>query len=95
MNYSADEPFDEFEDRPETQMSEQTFSVLEAGAASVLLNSSPEVRNRVKQAGTRGFLPIALGVLVGGVLGYRLAGAFGLLIGVYIGSFVGLRLPSK
>ncbi len=91
MNYPADEPFDEFEDRPETLASEQTFSVLEAGAVSALHNSNPEVRKRVTRIGTRGYLPIALGVLIGGVLGYRLAGSFGLLLGVYVGLLIGLR----
>ena len=95
MNGFVEEGFEDFEDRPETQMSEQAFSVLEAGAVSVLYNSNPDVRKRVQKVGTRGYLPIALGVLVGGVLVYRLAGSFGLLIGIYIGSFVGLRLPSK
>ena len=91
MNGFVEEGFEDFEDRPETQMSEQAFSVLEAGAVSVLYNSNPDVRKRVQKVGTRGYLPIALGVFFGGLLGNRLAGPFGLLIGVYLGLLIGLR----
>jgi hypothetical protein len=55
------------------------------------LHSDPKVRARVRQAGSRGYLPIALGLLVGGLLGDHFGGPLGWLIGITIGFYIGVR----
>ena len=55
------------------------------------LNSDPKVRARVRRVGSRGYLPIALGLLVGGLLGYHFGGPLGWLIGIVIGLYIGVR----
>jgi hypothetical protein len=92
MFYPSDEDeFEDFETRPETFASQQAFKVAEASIMAAALNSDPKVRVRVRQAGSRGYLPIALGLLVGGLLGYHFGGPLGWLIGIVIGLYIGVR----
>jgi hypothetical protein len=92
MFYPSDEDdFEAFETRPETHASQQVFKLAEASIMAAALNSDPKVRARIRRAGSRGYLPIALGLLVGGLLGDHFGGFLGWLIGIVIGLYIGER----
>jgi hypothetical protein len=92
MFYPSDEEeFEAFETRPETHASEQAFKLVEASIMTAALHSDPKVRARQRQVGSRGYLPIALGLLVGGLLGDHFGGPLGWLIGVMIGLYIGVK----
>ena len=90
------QPHDEqvHEESPESVMSREVFGVLSTTATAQVLTADPKIRARVRSTVVRGFLPLALGVLLGGLIGVRLGGLLGWLAGIVIGLFVGMRFSA-
>ena len=84
------EEFENHEVSPEVLGVQEAFSVLGTFATAQILTSNPEIRARVRASSTRGFLPLALGMLVGGLLGDHFIGGVGWILGIGIGLFAGL-----
>ena len=84
------EEFENHEVSPEVLGVQEAFSVLGRFATAQILISNPEIRARVRASSTRGFLPLALGMSVGGLLGDHFIGGVGWILGIGIGLFAGL-----
>ena len=81
----------ENEESLESWVSRKGFGALGTLTTTQNLMADPKVRARIRATTARGFLPIALGLLIGGILGATLGGAPGWLLGVVMGLFAGLR----
>jgi hypothetical protein len=79
------------EESPESMVSREAFGFLGTLATTQILTADPKVRAVVRSRVVHGFLPIALGLFVGGMFGAHLGGATGWLAGTVIGLFVGLQ----
>ena len=79
------------EESPELMFSREAFGFLGTLASTQILTADPKVRAVVRSTVVRGFLPIAFGLFIGGMIGAHLGGAPGWLAGIVIGLFVGLR----
>lgn len=83
------------EESLETMASREVFGALGTVATAQLLTADPTVRARVRSTVVRGFLPLAIGVLAGGLIGARFGGALGWLVGSAVGLYLGARFSAS